>query len=721
MRIAILACMKLKAVITFLGMLICVSAFAQSGYVDSLRGILNHTNKQEGAYLGVLNDLALYYSTRSADSTLYYAKRARDLAADLASEEGMAQAFYYLGLGFTLAKSFDSALVVLDRAGDLFQQMKDSAGLGNSYYAKGMLYSDSGDFEQALSRFRQAFVIWQATDNLAMQASALRRIGVCHVRMGDFPLGLENFQKALHVYEFLEDTLWQARMLFNIGTLDVELEEYERAIVGFQKAYDLFASMQSRLDMAMALNNLGYNYKLMGKWEKALPLLFQALKIHDELGQPCRVLYPQYNIGSVYERLGRLDSADYYLHLSQARSLECRDQYIQVLNLIDLGSLYQKQGKQLASLAAYKKALDLAETVGMKKGIATAAGALYAMHKAEGRYAEALKFLELSKATGDSIFNDKNSKRIARLEAEFVFEKERQELLHASEKRDLQYAQERARLRLEQNVTIIGLIFLALTLLAVTHLYFQKQHANEQLRVLNNEKNKLIGMVAHDLHSPISQVRGLVELIKGEEGHLNPPQVKYLDIIMSSCDRSTDLIERVLDVSAIESYQLNLKVEEVELNEVLELIASNFDQRARKKHINIRTRLVDNPAILKTDRSYLIQILENLVSNALKFSQPHTTVEIRLERIASKFRLSVNDQGPGLSREDQNQLFQPFARLTPRPTAGESSTGLGLSIVKKFTEALSGKIWCESELGKGTTFIVEIRAMQQGQSVVSVP
>ena len=650
------------------------------------------------------------YLTSVAGSKIISVRQKSVMQSDssLSNEVRRAEALYQRGVDLTTAKLFDSALVVLNQALDLFQLQGDSSGLGDVYYSRGIVHLTQEGFEVALRDFQEAFGILEAVGNLEKQASAIRRVGTCYARMGDFALGLENFQKALHIYKVLGDTLWQARIIFNIGTLDVEMEEYQRAVDGFQKSYELFKSMGSKPDMAVSLNNLGYNYKLMGQYEKALPLLFRALKLQKAMDTPCRALYPLYNIGSVYERLDRLDSADQYLHQSFASSLDCKDQYIQVLNLIDLGSLYHKQGRRSSSFATYEKALHLAERIGMRKEIATAAGALYGLNKDDGKHAEALRYLELFKATGDSIFNDKNSKRIARLEAEFAFEKERQELLHASEKRDLQYAQESARLRLEQNITIIGLIFLALTLLVVTHLYFQKQRANRQLHVLNTEKNKLIGMVAHDLHSPINQVKGLVGLIKMDGKGLNAHQNEYLDIITSSCDRSTNLIERILDVSAIESYKLNLKVEEVELNGVLELIAKNFDQWARKKKIDLRTHLTEGPALLKTDRNYLIQILENLVSNALKFSAPETTVEMNLERVASKFRLSVKDQGPGLSEEDQHNLFKPFSQLTPKPTAGETSTGLGLSIVKKFTEALDGKIWCESELGKGTLFVVEI-------------
>jgi signal transduction histidine kinase len=102
-----------------------------------------------------------------------------------------------------------------------------------------------------------------------------------------------------------------------------------------------------------------------------------------------------------------------------------------------------------------------------------------------------------------------------------------------------------------------------------------------------------------------------------------------------------------------------------------------------------------------------VQVLENLVSNAVKYSPPGNAIFVRLKKHTQGVRIEVQDQGPGLSAEDQKKLFGKFARLSAKPTGGEYSTGLGLSIVKKMVEAMNGKVWCEGELGQGATFIVE--------------
>lgn len=118
----------------------------------------------------------------------------------------------------------------------------------------------------------------------------------------------------------------------------------------------------------------------------------------------------------------------------------------------------------------------------------------------------------------------------------------------------------------------------------------------------------------------------------------------------------------------------------------------------------------ETAATANADPNVLTQVLENLVSNAVKYSPPDRSIFVRLKQLPGTVRFEVQDEGPGLSAEDQQKLFGKFARLTAKPTGDETSTGLGLSIVKRMVEAMNGEVWCESEAGQGATFIVELPA-----------
>ena len=152
-----------------------------------------------------------------------------------------------------------------------------------------------------------------------------------------------------------------------------------------------------------------------------------------------------------------------------------------------------------------------------------------------------------------------------------------------------------------------------------------------------------------------------------------------------------------------------MNFEILEFQPIIDKIAKQFETKARDKHLEIAVSHQEKePILINVDIHYFTQIIENLISNAIKFSPQGMSIKINSSNDGKYSRICVIDEGPGISFEDQHKLFGKYQRLTARPTAGESSTGLGLSIVKRFTEALNGKVWCESELGQGATFIVEL-------------
>jgi len=238
----------------------------------------------------------------------------------------------------------------------------------------------------------------------------------------------------------------------------------------------------------------------------------------------------------------------------------------------------------------------------------------------------------------------------------------------------------------------------------------QIEKKNEELLTLNNEKNNLIGIVAHDLKSPLNQIKGLVSLIR-VTSTLEGEAANCLSMIESSANRLSSMIAKILDIEAIESKQLNLKFEQTNLGEVLNSLIARFRIDADQKQIRLHCFVSDNISI-EIDKNYLTQILENLFSNAIKFSPSDKNIFIKLTEAQDHAIIEVKDEGPGLTDDDKKKLFSKYQKLSAKPTGAESSTGLGLSIVKKFVESMNGQIWCESEAGKGASFFVRFPKVQ---------
>ena len=229
---------------------------------------------------------------------------------------------------------------------------------------------------------------------------------------------------------------------------------------------------------------------------------------------------------------------------------------------------------------------------------------------------------------------------------------------------------------------------------------------------LNAEKNEFLGIVAHDLKNPLANIKMFTDLMNKDVETLSKEEIKeYTGDVLTEAERMFTLITNLLDVNKIErGFKANPI--RLDLTSITEAVADNYRQRAEQKSLILHFEAKAPQANVMADEVATMQVVENLVSNAVKYSPngENKHIWVRVVPADKAFRVEVQDEGPGLSPEDKEKLFGHFARLSAQPTGGEHSTGLGLSIVKKMVEAMNGKIWVESEKGKGATFIVELGA-----------
>lgn len=235
-----------------------------------------------------------------------------------------------------------------------------------------------------------------------------------------------------------------------------------------------------------------------------------------------------------------------------------------------------------------------------------------------------------------------------------------------------------------------------------------ENHSNSLMR-LNQEKNEFLGITAHDLKNPLSAILGVAALVKESSEDITQTELlEYMELVENSSNTMFQLISNLLDVNLIESGRVDLNINSVDITQIAEHILETYLYRAQQKDISYQFEIPEKPAYLLTDAHLVHQIIDNLVSNALKYSPLHKKVTLKIQEQEEWLTCAIQDEGLGLSETDQQKLFNKFTRLTPKPTAGEHSTGLGLFIVKKLVDMLGGKIQCFSELGKGTCFEVRL-------------
>jgi signal transduction histidine kinase len=251
-------------------------------------------------------------------------------------------------------------------------------------------------------------------------------------------------------------------------------------------------------------------------------------------------------------------------------------------------------------------------------------------------------------------------------------------------------------------------------LLARVRTHLELKHARDtiirygqELSRLNEEKNEFMGIAAHDLRSPLGTIQGFSDLLLEDPEMAREEREDFTRRISDTATRMSEMVQNLLDANRIERGEMKMNLAPTELSAPLGGVVEAYRPRAAAKQQSVHLQNEAPPVTVVVDPSVLVQVLENLVSNAVKYSPPGKDIFVRLKKMPDAVRCEVQDEGPGLSAEDQKKLFGKFARLSAKPTGGEHATGLGLSIVKKMVEAMNGRVWCESEPGRGALFIVQ--------------
>lgn len=230
------------------------------------------------------------------------------------------------------------------------------------------------------------------------------------------------------------------------------------------------------------------------------------------------------------------------------------------------------------------------------------------------------------------------------------------------------------------------------------------EQQNEELRRLNELKNRFLGMVAHDLRNPVGNVQAVAELLLDPGGGLSAEDRRsFLEDILSQAKYMLPLLDDLLDVTVIDAGRLVLHKERINLATFLsDGVARNL-LLAEPKGTCVLLEL-GTAGYVEADPVRLRQVLDNLVSNAVKFSPPGSTVRVEALKTETGWRVAVHDEGPGLTDADRERLFHEFSRLSAMPTGDEKSTGLGLAITRRIVEAHGGTVGADSVPGRGATF-----------------
>lgn len=264
-------------------------------------------------------------------------------------------------------------------------------------------------------------------------------------------------------------------------------------------------------------------------------------------------------------------------------------------------------------------------------------------------------------------------------------------------------------------VAILSLILLWLEFQYIIRPIIEElRRRKEKLEQLNKSKDRILATVAHDIRNPITGIRGLLGILEEQVEKLEPEDHELIDLCYESCKKAENLIQELLDISLLESEEYHLETELIHLEQYLKGVLTQFKPKAEEKNIELRLKIDPESIKAMVDKNQFARVIENILGNAIKFTKDGQ-VELYSKEEDDKVLIEIRDTGIGIPDKLKDYIFDKFSRARRLGTQGETTTGLGMSIVKTIVEKHGGRIWLESQEGKGTVFFISIPKKQSSQ------
>jgi len=652
----------------------------------------------------ILKQFTLYFQNLSTDSLNHYAKLLHQLGVRYQETEAIAYGLLMQGFYHYLLGNFGEARAFYNRTMQVSTKNQYLEGKHLSLQYIGLVALGEGDFVEATAALQQSHLLAHELDEKDKLAYSFLNLGLLFLSQEYFKEAQNYNLKALKLFKELDYKMGQGYAYINLGYIVMEFsEDLDSAKNYLEKGYQVVkAALPNARVLVYSLNRLAGIYKELGNFEEAQRCIDEGWAIAEE-----------------------------------TKNKWGKNQLLTTGSEIDLA-----QKNYLGALEKAKTVYDVALDMGAKETQMHAAKTLAQVRGNLGDYEKAYfwhqKFTELNAI----VFDNNKAREMGRLES--ILKIKEQEMENELLRQKALVLDETVK---RQNMLLWGGAILVLAVMLIAYLLWrnnsEKKRANEQLQNLNekiknqnkaideqneelkaaneqllemsNERETIMQMVVHDLKSPLNRIRGMMQIMKLEnKGNLSIQN--HGEEVGKILDDGIEFIQSLLDVNRL-GIQETLHLKKTAVNDLLEDTVKGFDSVAGDKGIQLKLEKGDGPIDMVTEPDMLKRVLENLLSNAIKFSPLESEVHISLHQKQTCLIFSIKDCGPGISEKDKARIFRKFARLTARPTAGESSHGLGLYIVKAMTEKLGGEVEFNSQLGEGTEFRLIFPLQKQSASI----
>ncbi len=688
-----------------------------------------------------------------------YLESAKLIAENLDDVRGLGVYYKILGKIKSRCGLYDQAILHYDRALAYFNEADDQLSFFETVKEKGNVHLFRAEYSLAMNQYESALDYYRRSNNLIGISRCLNNMGIIHKNRGAYVEALTVYEESVLYLDTVRNAYDISQAYINMGNLFVYLGSYERALEYFGRALDISEQNAYLNNYSLCLSNSGVIQNKIGNLHEALNLYERSLEVSRSLNDPVQISNCLINIGTNYADMGELQMgldfvqqgleikmdlgderiiSNCYIHLADIYSLmEEYDIAIELLEMaipikeqlddpdglircyLGLGAIDAEQERFNEADRMLTYALELAIEIQSMEYIAEAYHIKSELAVKRGNYRSAYQFGIQHHLYSDSLVDE----AIAKAAIEMEFRTRSKTLQQENENLRIQSNLDKLLVRKRTVVFHSSLVIVMVLILGLIFvLYYMRRHKKTSLKLeeknlvitkqnlkldqLNKTKDRMMSIIAHDLRGTIGNQLTAVEVLNRIEGDrkVEIDRKRLLGNLKNSASYSLELLENLLHWSRIEEGASNYHPEEVKLNTLVSNCLSLYSETAKNKELEL-VKEIEGTITCSADKIMMETIYRNLISNAIKFSNPGGSIAIGLSSVDGIVRFWVRDQGIGMTEEEAKKIRENGLG-SRRGTANEKGAGMGLTLVREFIKIHNGELSVTSSPNKGSTFEV---------------
>lgn len=679
---------------------------------DSLKAVLEKTSGKQR--LKLLLSLSIFKSGdyQRAEEAYNFATEAKALADTLEDKSSYIRALVSQGVAMGNFGKRESGLDTLIHALTLAKKLQNDTIIGHCYFSLALAQEVNDELTSALGNYKQSAKLFSALYDTVYLSYALNNLGIINFHLGNLDKALDYYLQTLSLKERMRGDSQLTRTYNNIALVYKQMGDFKKALEYNQKSVALQKQEKDTFDLSLSYLNIGNIYRGMEKYDSAIISQETALMLSEHIKDTIGIAYAKYNLASIYFNLKEYKKSE-EIYLVALKLFENKKIKSRVMTCyVSLAIVQRESGDNQKATHYALQALELAQALNNKSQLKPLYETLYLLSKDAGDYKKALSYHEQFTIYSDSLLDEQKLETIKSLETNFeIAQRDSEiELLNKNDELNtLALSQSKTKGIL---LTVLSVLLLLILVVIYRNLTIKRkaerelEEKNNQLKELNAAKDKFFAIIAHDLRNPLSAFQslstGLYENFKGlPENDLQ----RYLENLKNSSEQLVNLLHNLLQWALSQTQNLKTSKELVDINSLLKKNIGLLEESAAQKNISIKSEVLRD-SIAYGDSPTIDLVFRNLISNAIKFTDPGGEVVVKTTKEGNNIVISIQDTGIGMTEEETQKLFSIVEDTSRIGKSKEKGTGLGLILCKEFINKNDGEINVISKINEGTIFNV---------------